>query len=447
MLMTKQLMHFLHNRNFLRNKSLRNLFNYDNPHYMRFLLYTALFLITNTYGIAKSHSPFDNIDLTLNFQKEILFIKAAYTHHWTTTDTDSIFFLFNTSYPIQKINCEGYISHQVTNKKGDPFSYLLIQIDRNKIKGKSTVFEFDYSIDLKKQNHLSSNWIELSLDKFWYPCYNGLGIRFTSTMHISNIPLDYTLYSYPHALFTYKNNDAITIVNNKPWYDVLLMAGKCMKEWAINDTSLSIKFYAAQYQPDSIITSMHQKVKDIISVYNSSFAAKAPIKNLSILLRNTKREEIGYQFYRPGLVVSGADFDSYGNLAHEIAHHWWLNADILNGQWLNEGFANYSMLLVLDKYDTTKRNNILTSYKKNSNGKGSVVGSTVFAANAYERYYYKPTVILWDLDRKIGRVKMMHLLAERIRVKADTEESVLKLVQQIAGKSIESYFFEQLKEE
>ena len=132
MLMTKQLMHFLYNQDFLRNKPLRNLFNYDNPHHMRFLLYTALFLITNTYGIAKNHSPFDNIDLTLNFQKEILFIKAAYTHHWTTTDTDSIFFLFNTSYPIQKINCEGYISHQVTQKNGDPFSYLLIQIDRKK---------------------------------------------------------------------------------------------------------------------------------------------------------------------------------------------------------------------------------------------------------------------------------------------------------------------------
>lgn len=191
---------------------------------------------------------------------------------------------------------------------------------------------------------------------------------------------------------------------------------------------------------------MNKKVEEIAAYYNSTIFTTTPIKELRVLLRNTTRKEIGYQFYRPGMVTTGSDFNSYGNLAHEIAHHWWRNGDYVKEPWIDEGLANYCMLLVLEKFDTTARNRIIASYKKSTKGLGPISGTQLFSMNAYSIYYMKSALVLWDLDKLIGRKRMIEVLTTLNKEKKYSEKLMLDTLEKIAGTEAAATFSGWLKE-
>lgn len=194
----------------------------------------------------------DHLDMKLNFQGDSLYIKANYKHYRLPSEIDSFYFLLGPDYPISTISGSGYLAHKITQKKDAPFPFILIYL-KPEVRGKKELnFQFDYAINLKKSNYLLSDWLELGIDKFWFPCYNEFGTNFTSSVQINNLYEGFSVFSYPHAKITDLNDGTIKIVNKTPAPEVLILAGKNMREWNNADKKLKsifllVKHYRIQY--------------------------------------------------------------------------------------------------------------------------------------------------------------------------------------------------------
>jgi hypothetical protein len=414
---------------------------------MRQVLLLLFCIIWACISNAKTNQPAAHIDMKLNFQGDSVFVIANYSHYRIKSDADSFYFLLGSDYQISSIEAKGYISHKVTQKQNDPLPYIIIYLDKTTRKDNVVDFSFKYVIDLKKNNFLLSEWIELGLDQLWFPGYNGLANNFTSTIEINNLYEGYSVFSYPHANVKYHSNGSIRITNNTPCPDVLLIAGYNMRKWENSSHKVKTIFFSGASVPDSVLISMNDKVEDIIEFYNETIFTSTALRDLRILLRNTTKDKLSYQFYRAGMVTTGRDFNSYGNLAHEIAHHWWNKGDYVKEPWINEGFSNYCMLLVLDRFDTATRNKTIASYSQASAGLGSVSRTQLFSMNAYPIYYMKSAIILWNLDKLIGRPKMIVFLTKLIEVKAYTWSAMMDVLEKVAGNDSRGIFSEWLKSE
>ncbi len=387
----------------------------------------------------------DNLDLNLSFAGDSLFVKATYTHYFTKTDADSFYFVLNPAFAIKSIKAPGYLKHSTAFRQGRPFPFILIKLDRQQRKENFIDFQFDYVIDLVKTNHIKSGWLELNVDKFWHPIFNDIDNSFTSAVHVENFTAGYSLLSYPDIKVESKGNGIFDVINNTPGKEVYLLAGRDMKAWVNKESRIPVYVFGNKNISDSVFQSISNRVDTITAFYNEKFGYSAPIKKMTMVLRNTKRKELGFQQYRPEMVLTGTEFNDYGNFAHEIAHYWWNDADFLKEPWLNEGFANYSMLILLEQYWPREAERIIAQYKKANVKLSPVSGTALFAKDAYSVYYMKSTLLLLELDIKIGRSKMLELLAKRISKKVNDEKGLIKLLAKIVGSNIADEFERKLK--
>ncbi|PKP32705.1 MAG: hypothetical protein CVU00_11455 [Bacteroidetes bacterium HGW-Bacteroidetes-17] len=361
--------------------------------------------------------------MDIRFDENILKMEALY-HHKIGDSSDSLFFILNPdvdSLKIQGVNLNNFLIHEKQNR---PFPYLKLNFNRVLIKGEIIDLHFSYQIDLVKQNHLNSDWIELNLDKFWFPNHNDIDNKFTYELNIAGLPSDFTLISHIDADIKIDNSNKILIQKRSPDIEVLILAGKDMRNWKA-DSSSQITFIASKHTPDSLLHSMHEKVFQSIKFMNESFGKSNPIKEFKVVLRNTTKKEIGFQFARKNMIITASDFNSYGNLSHEIAHFWWFDADFIKEPWMNESFANYSMFLVLEQYDPSTFTEIFNKYKELSFDAPAVDQATLFSDDAYNSYYIKGSILLKRLELIIGKSKMNELLELRITKRINNTEKLL----------------------
>jgi hypothetical protein len=381
----------------------------------------------------------DNLRMNLKFENEILYVNAVYQTSQADTG-NSHYFLLNPGFKINSIRAEGLKDFKITQKEGRPFPFLLLSFDKAINPGQNLEIKFDYEIDLAKTNHIKSDWLELNVDKLWFPKYGDIDTKFTSQIHIENLPADYSFVSYRDSQIRKNPDNSYDLTIKKAVPEVLILAGKKMKLWNKKDGKINVKMFAYEETPEEKIDSIYQKVLNSIKLLNKAFGQSKPIKDFSVVLRRTTNKELNFQFERDGLIVTGTDFDSYANLSHEIAHYWWNKADFIKEPWLNESFANYSMYLVLEEYDKKTLEVVKTRHQKISEKAPPVAGASLFSKDASNSYYSKGAYLLFQLENKIGRKQMFKLLSSRVSKKLHTTDKFLNELEKIAGKENRVYF-------
>ncbi|MCX2718098.1 hypothetical protein [Lentiprolixibacter aurantiacus] len=384
----------------------------------------------------------DHLSMTLKFQDSTLLIDARYESS-SIGDSDSAYFLLNPGYELDTIVSKGLKSYTVTQKKGSPLPFYHLEFDKEVAGQKTLLVDFRYQINLSEQNHMKSNWIELNADKLWFPNRNNLNNELTYEVSISNFPESYHLITHSDAVIT-KWDNQITISKTDPWYEVMILAGDSMKEWEFDD---NITVIGSTDIDESTFRSIGLKVKHSIDILNAYFGKSDPINDFKVVLRNSSRSELGlgYQFNRRDLIVTGVDFDSYGNLSHEIAHFWWNKADFIKEPWMNESFANWGMYQVLRKYDKEEYEKVIASDIEIGETAMPVADASLFAPDAYGSYYCKGTVLLLRLEEKIGADAMQKLLSDCVEKNINSTEGFLSELELLTGKEVRSYFENLLK--
>jgi hypothetical protein len=381
--------------------------------------------------------------MLVRYDNNILDIQASYTAV-AKESGNAMYFLMNPAMDMKEISGNGILHYEVTQKPDEPLPYWRIDFKDPFTKGDRVVVQFDYQLDLVKLNHLNSDWIELNADKLWSPNYNGIDNEYTYETTLIGWPKDFPLVGSMDAMIIPKGPDTILIKKNQPDKEVLILSGKDMKTW--QSAKEGITFFARQSTPDSVLESMSNKVIKSIEYLNQSFGQKNPIKTYRVVLRNTTKEELGFQFARNNMMVTGPDFNSFGNLSHEIAHYWWGKADFIKEPWMNESFANYSMFLVMEKYAPANYESLYKQYEATSKEAPSVAQATLFSDNSYNAYYIKGSILLKKLENIIGKDKMLKLLKARLSRQIDNTAGLLKALEAITDQATRQQFEEMLQE-
>lgn len=378
----------------------------------------------------------DHLSMILTFKKDSTVQVNAKYQTILKEKVDSIYFLLNPSYELDTIASKGLKSYKIIQKAGVPLPFWNLKYNDLINVNEPLIVEFKYKINLSQQNHMKSNWIELNADKLWFPNLNALNNEFTYDVSIIDLPKSYRLMTHTDAIVT-KVGNHIYIKKETPWYEVLLLAGNNMKEWHYDE---NITLIGSETITDSTFHSLGSKVKKSIDLLNSTFSKSDPITSFKVVLRNTDRKELGFQFNRRNMIVTGTDFNDYGNLSHEIAHFWWSRANFINEPWMNESFANYSMYLVLKAFDIEDYKKILAENREIAKTAIPVIKANLFATDSYNSYYYKGTLHLLSLEEKIGTNIMYRLLSSCVEKNINTTAGFLMELERLTTKEQRAYF-------
>lgn len=386
-------------------------------------------------GIQAFAQPADHVRMELAFQDSVLEVKAWYATRIQETSNKALFIL-NPGFDILEIRSSKLDSFALGPIEGRPFPFWKLHFRDSLEQNEDREFFFHYTIDLREQNHLKSDWVELNVDKLWFPKFGDLDTQLTYDLTIRNFPGDFDLVSHVGSDIS-RGKGVIHLKSTRPEDEVLILAGRNMEHRPFDD---SITFFVNREVPEAVTQSLGEKVDKTIQFLNDYFGRPRPIDTFKVVIRNCPREEIGFQFSRGSMIITGTDFDDYGNLAHEIAHFWWTGADFMKEPWMNEAFANYSMLLVLDYFDEESAQRLTERYTRQSKEAGAVGAATLFSEDAHLTYYVKGTLLLRQLETYIGKDKMRELLEYRVANDIKTTKGFLQAVEKLAGPATRDFF-------
>ena len=385
--------------------------------------------------------PADHLNMNLQFSGDSVFVEAEYLIR-TQAASDSLFFILNPMHQLDTIMAPGLREYKMGQRPDRPFPGQIVYFEEGFEKGQAIAVTFKYNIDLSASNHWDSGWIELNVDKLWFPIHGDLDNLITYEVRITGFPDDFDLVSHMDASLQ-KGGDAIRITQPNPVFEVLILAGSDMQHVQLSD---SIAFFSGTQVPDSVLQSMHEKARNSIDYLNETVGQAEPISDFRVVLRNTPRSELGFQFNRKNMIVTGPDFDDYGNLSHEIAHFWWTGADFIQEPWMNESFANYLMFMVLERFDPIDYDKVLNNFQKKAEKAPPVAEATSFSENAFPSYYHKGAILLKGLEDRIGKARMHLLLQSCIEGNVHSTSGFMAVLKKHEGPEVAEAFYASLKE-
>ena len=385
----------------------------------------------------------DTLDVNVQFRDTLAEVTAQYTAVPEDAPADTLFFILNSGYSNIKVTSK-HLEEFGRVRRSPGLNYLYVKLNKPVEHREKVTVNFSYTIDLLNQNHLEHKWIELNLDALWIPVRDMIGQTFTGTVTFGNLPPGYSIYSKVDVEKT--DDGRYRILHEEPTIDYLLLAGNEMESHIIHSDNYPVEVISEQTVSDSLILSMADKVQKSMQTFNETFGVNEPMKEATVILRKVPRSEMGYQYARGNLIVSSPEHDHFGSLSHEVAHYWWNKGDPMDEPWIRESFANYSMFLVMEKFvpDTYKK--YIDAYSQRMEGYPSVLENTMFTENSYQVYYYKGAYLLYLLEQRIGRDKMIEFLKFLVDREIDSTSGILNSLEQVTNREDRDYFEALLKQ-
>jgi hypothetical protein len=212
-------------------------------------------------------------------------------------------------------------------------------------------FSFSYSGVLSElpeffANKISPDWVEMGLYYPWFPFSDQLNL-FTYTVEIT-IDEGYTVFGLGN---TKSNKNKFILENKNPSNDMVVCASKDVKIRSHQAGKNKLILYYHDLT-DSVIDKMQNDLGRIINQLGAYFGDDT--RQVNIIL--SKREKGGGYGRIGGMFLGGFNAEQFYEynegynryFAHEFSHMWWYKADTKSWEdWLNEGFAEYTSLMVV----------------------------------------------------------------------------------------------------
>ncbi|MGE5795151.1 MAG: M1 family aminopeptidase [Ignavibacteria bacterium] len=398
---------------------------------------TILFIILISVQAFAQEILSYNLDVKINVKEKTILVKGFIDIDFK--DKDSVTFILwkNSSiYEINSSNAE--IKYEFDTASASPM-YMpngknLVLSKTSESNSKQSIL-FGYKIDAGQikgwAKSFTEDWIELNLYSAWFPVYWG---DFTAKIlvHIDEG------YGVTGAGVVSKKEDHWELL--KPWrsYDNVVIAAKNLKSKTLQENSVYIQTdYSSTGFSDSDADSVVTECKYVMNMFQNLFG-KTDSTYLKFIIAPFEQ---GGGYSRKNYVRMGTkDFNLYtrGGIAHEIAHFWWHNADATTWEdWLNEAFAEYSMLLyVRERLGLEEFQKIVNEYKNRTGNLSPVWGIDRNANDAYSVLYEKGSLILCEMEEMIGKTVFLNFLKEVSAGRIAKTEDLLNLMEKILTKEI-----------
>ena len=305
---------------------------------------------------------------------------------------------------------------------------------------------FDYVCDMKQNmkgfgKTFTDTWIEMGYYSAWYPVHE----ESKSFIAEAKIRTQEDVEISGSGLVTKKNGFWHMA---QPWesFDILLVASKELKAKTIQKNNITVETVYTTF-PNSDIDSIVVAFTDVLDFFGPRFGEQDGEVYLKFIIDPTEGRG-GYG--RKNLIrMKASQFSYYFKLgiAHELSHTWWHKADHKSWEdWLNEAFAEYSMLLYLrERISEDIYNETLARYKQNSESMPAIWGIDRTSEKAYTTLYEKGSLLLVELENKLGSENMATFLRLLIDKSVDNTANFLEELKEFSSPEIRDWFEDELK--
>ena len=393
-------------------------------------------------------NDFYNINLDIDVKNKSIKSDVDLKYFSKTDNRKKVILYLFYNLNIEYIYGENVKSYSILTEKVEwnPFTYsaqkVKIKLNKSVQKGESVNIKIKYNgvIDKKGVNRIEKEYVELGLYSNWFPLPEDI---FKEALFKVNISIDrgYKVVSRPGL----KEKDGRYIIRQKePFGDCTIIASKKLK--IIKNTNdvrrMSVYYLKKDHKDVSQKANMYSEW--LIDYFLNKFGSISKTRGNVVIL--PRKEWGGYS--RPRLIVlssSIVDEDElklFRNIAHEIGHFWWNNAETTSWEdWLNESFAEYSSLMgVRKKFGKRKFKELLKKYKNKNEDLPPIKELDRDDNDAYMTLYCKGPVLLNRLENMIGRDKFEKLLQKQHNDNISSTKQFLKILSEISNKKITNKF-------
>lgn len=337
---------------------------------------------------------------------------------------DSVFLLAK-GLNIQSVVADGkavqfnqYVSGSNPNSVEIALSYVPQKL---KIKYSGQIKANDFPKTISNINLMKNEVIELTDLIDWYPRMKRSN-PFTYSLTV-DAPSNFGLVTNGSISkeVQSKERKKITAESLKPGYGISLLGSPELKKSALEANGYCVEIYYSQLS-ESYIDSMSTDLLKTIQFYEELYGMIASNRLVRIIY--SPRPAGGYA--RGSIIVVSEKFameqrsQKFGYArdfrlnAHEIAHFWSKANTSTSDDWINEGVAEFSALLVSEKFIGKPFANLLLSeYQgivENTTTQTAIVNTENDSWEREINRYYKPTLILNELRVKYGDEKLKQFL-------------------------------------
>jgi aminopeptidase N len=368
------------------------------------------------------------MDVSVDMRSRSMGIDALVT--LDSAATDSITFLLWKNTRINSVEAGGKpLSYFFDTASASPMMYIA-NGRKLVIAGAagSTQIALNYTSDMSAVNGkwegvCTGDRLELAMYSGWYP-FNADSYGYTADVKI-RIDSGFNI-SGSGVVVKHDGYWELT----KPWksFDLVLLASRDMKSKVFEERGTRIR---VDYETlgESAADSLLAEVKYAFELFEHTFGKRDSL-NLKFAVP-AMRDGGGYS-RKYFVLMPSNDFDFYlrSGIAHEVSHFWWINAPTTSWEdWLNEAFAQYSTLrYIRERLDTAEFQKEVDSYRDSTAKLAPVWGIARWHNDAYNIIYLKGSLILCDLEKKMGTGKFDALLRNVSEKRIASTEDLLKLV-------------------
>jgi hypothetical protein len=287
--------------------------------------------------------------------------------------------------------------------------------------------------------------VEVGFEDMWAPVRPNFSLMFTADAAITGIPADEVVVAQGRITHT---GDRVGI--HRPFTDLDMPFAALTGLTRTAETGAEV--YARN--PNGVLESAWRRhAGQIVAFYVGLFGPLPPQslpERLVVLPRKgaayARRAYISLPDGSDEIARMGPlpDWMLVATVSHEFAHAWWCHGDPLTeDHWLNESMAEYSSMRFTEMLAGPEALKVRMDKKvEPSKTAGPILGKGRPSKNAL---YQKGPLLLFDLDRRIGRAKMDQLLGIVGREEVATTARFMAALARVAGPEAAKEFDAELR--
>jgi hypothetical protein len=263
-------------------------------------------------------------------------------------------------------------------------------------------------------NSFHDYWTELNLYCAWFPTNFNSGAFTAETKVTTDIGFDIT-----GSGIVSREKGYWKMVQPWPAYDIIIIASSKLDSRVMKQDNAHIEAVYHDFT-ESGADSVIQECEFAMDFYQELFG-KSDSTYLKFIL--SPFDQGGGYARKNFIVMRTKTFNMHTRkgIGHEMAHFWWSNAETSSWEdWLNEAFAEYSMLMYLrERLGQVVFDEYIALYQDKTKDTPPIYNIDRNGPDAYNVLYNKGSLILHQLEQKMGQEEFKNFL----RMTADNKIS------------------------
>ena len=394
-----------------------------------------------------------DIDLELFPEKGSLEAAVTITIRAPKDGLEELTFTLNKGFEISSLTSDVGVGYEFRKEEPPPFLYadksapLVISFERALSPGREVKLNLEYEGVILEHswgvNIVNTSWVEIGSYCAWYPVEQSLNpFNYDLTLKID------PAYRVGGAGVITESEGLWRLRVDVPTFDIVVFASPGLKTISLKEGDVEIRLHYSQLD-DNAAEQLTEDLKRLFTDLKEWFGESRG-NQLTFVL--TERER-GGGYARPLLVVTGysgdpkdyPDFIKYS--AHATAHLWWTGAPTDSWEdWLNEAFAEYSSLMIVQKwYGSERYKELIGKYREESRNSQPIWGIARMDDGAFASLYLKGSVLLHELREKIGDDQFMEFLRALLNEKIKSTVNFLAKLEELTSEQVKDAFKESLR--